>query len=158
MKKQIFIILLGSLFLGCDSNRVFEQNTRLSEKGWSRLEKPQFQVEILDTISEMNVLVNLRHSAHYPFSNIWIFVNTTAPDGVRSVDTIECVLAEKNGAWKGSGLGDIWDFQTPLKTTTFQQEGEYLFELEQAMRYGDQAQINILPEILDVGIRVEKVE
>ena len=158
MRKYFFIIFLGSLFLACDSNRVFEQNTRLSEKGWSWLEKPQFQVEIFDTISEMNVLVNIRHSSHYPFSNVWIFVNTIAPDGAQSVDTVECVLAEKDGAWKGNGLGDIWDFQKHLKTTIFQQEGDYIFELEQAMRYGDQAQINILPEIVDVGIRIEIAE
>jgi gliding motility-associated lipoprotein GldH len=137
---------------------IFEQNARLSENGWDRLEKPDFQVDIFDTISEMNVLVNVRHSSRYPFSNVWVFMNTIAPDGARSIDTIECVLAEKDGAWKGSGLGGILDFQKRLKTTIFQQKGDYVFELEQAMRYGDQSQINILPEILDVGIRIERTQ
>lgn len=146
------LVLLSS----CDSSRVYEQNSKLSEQGWSLKEKPVFEVEILDTVSSMNVYVNVRHSGHYPFSNLWLFVNTQLPDGSKKRDTLECVMAAKDGKWLGSGLGDIWDLQTPLKTTRFSQEGTYYFELEQGMRYGDQAQITLLPEIMDVGIRIEQ--
>ena len=65
-------------------------------------------------------------------------------------------MASKDGRWLGSGLGDIWDFQAPLETIRFSQEGTYLFELEQGMRYGDQAKIDMLPEIMALGIRIEQ--
>ena len=115
-------------------------------------------MEITDTLSEMNIIVNIRHTAYYPFSNLWIFVNTNRPDGVQNIDTLECVLAAKDGRWLGSGLGDIWDIQIPLKTQVFSSPGDYVFEIEQAMRYGDKARIEQLPEIMNVGFRIEKKE
>ena len=144
------------LFSACDSSRVYEQNIKLSEKGWSLNEMPSFEVELSDTLNIMNVYVNVRHTAHYPFSNLWLFVNTHLPDGTKERDTLECVMASKDGRWLGSGLGDIWDFQAPLETIRFSQEGTYLFELEQGMRYGDQAKIDMLPEIMALGIRIEQ--
>lgn len=154
--RKIGIILLVALFSACDSNKVFEENIALENHIWNLENHPKFQVEIMDTTSEMNLLVNVRHSAHYPFSNLWVFVNTTHPEGAIKIDTLECVLAAKDGKWLGSGLGDIWDIQIPLKTQVFNSPGDYVFEIEQAMRYGDQARIAQLPEIMNVGLRIEK--
>lgn len=153
--KKFGIILLAALFSACDSNKVFEENIAIENHIWNLENNPKFQVEIMDTTSEMNLMVNVRHSAHYPFSNLWVFVNTTNPEGVTSTDTLECVLAAKDGKWLGSGLGDIWDIQIPLKTQLFNSPGDYVFEIEQAMRYGDQARIEQLPEIMDIGLRIE---
>lgn len=156
--KKFRIIILVVFLSACDSVKVFEENRALENHIWSVENHPKFQVEIIDTVSEMNLIVNIRHSAHYPFSNLWVFVNTTNPEGAQSTDTLECVLAAKDGEWIGSGLGDIWDIQIPLKTQTFIYPGDYTFEIEQAMRYGDKARINQLPEIMNVGFRIEKKE
>ena len=94
----------------------------------------QISTEITDTLNEMNIIVNIRHTARYPFSNLWLFVNTTNPEGVQSQDTLECVLQQKMEGGLASGLGDIWDIQIPLKTQSFSSPGEYVFEIEQAMR------------------------
>ena len=157
MKKFRLIIFLAFLS-ACDSDRVFEENIAFESHIWSVEHHPTFQVEITDTLSEMNIIMNIRHSARYPFSNLWLFVNTTNPEGAQIKDTIECVLAAKDGRWLGSGLGDIWDIQIPLKTQVFSSPGDYLFEIEQAMRYGDKARIEQLPEIMNVGLRIEKKE
>ena len=157
MKKFELIILL--VFLSaCDSAKIFEENITLKNHTWGLENHPKFKAEIIDTLSEMNIIVNIRHTAHYPFSNLWLFVNTTNPQGVQSKDTLECILAAKDGRWLGSGLGDIWDIQIPLKTQSFSSSGEYVFELEQAMRYGNKARIEHLPEIMNVGFRIEKKE
>ena len=138
--------------------KVFEENIALENHIWSLENHPKFQVEIIDTLTELKLILNIRHSAHYPFSNLWVFVNTTSPEGAQSADTLECVLAAKDGRWLGSGLGDIWDIQIHLKTQTFSSPGDYVFEIEQAMRYGDEARIEQLPEIMNVGLRIEKKE
>ena len=157
MKKQISIFfLITTLLFSCDSNKVFEKNIYIDKKGWSHLEKPKFKIGIKDTTSSMNILLNVRHSSNYLFSNLWVQINTTNPDGVVFIDTVECLLAKKNGKWIGDGFGHLWDLQTHVKTQKFKRKGEYFFELEQAMRYGDQAQIKMLPEIIAVGIRIEK--
>ena len=155
MKKYV-ITLLVALFSACDSNKVFEENIALENHIWNLENRVKFQVEIMDTTAEMNLFVNIRHSAHYPFSNLWIFLITANPKGEISADTLECILAAKDGKWLGSGLGDIWDIQIPFKTQVFNSPGDYIFEIEQAMRYGDQARIEQLPEIMDIGLRIEK--
>ena len=156
--KKFGLIILVAFLSACDSAKVFEENIALENHIWSVENHPKFQVEITDTLSEMNLIVNIRHSAHYPFSNLWIFVSTTSPEGLQNTDTLECVLAAKDGRWLGSGLGDIWDIQIPLKTQAFSSPGDYVFEIEQAMRYGDKARIEQLPEIMNVGFRIEKKE
>ena len=150
----IFVIFLSA----CDSVKIFEENIALENYIWSLENHPKFHVEIIDTTSDMNLFMNIRHSSHYPFSNLWVFVNTTNPEGKENVDTLECVLATKEGRWNGSGLGDIWDIQIPFKTQVFTTPGDYTFEIEQAMRYGNKARIERLPEIMSVGLRIEKNE
>ena len=50
-----------------------------------------------------------------PFSNLFVFLTTTYPNGKISVDTLECILANKKGEWQGDGAGDLWDNKIPLK-------------------------------------------
>jgi len=67
------------------------------------------------------------------------------------------LLADEKGNWLGSGAGDLWDNSILFKKNTkFPLKGKYTFTFEQAMRYGDQAAIDPLPFILDVGITIEK--
>ena len=154
--KKLKLIVLVVFLSACDSAKIFEENIALEKNVWSVENHLKFQVEITDTVSDINLIMNIRHSAHYPFSNLWVFVKTTNPAGTQRIDTLECVLAEKDGKWIGSGIGDIWDVQIPFKTQTYINPGDYTFEIEQAMRYGDKARIEQLPEIMNVGLRIEK--
>ena len=95
--------------------KFFEENIALENYIWSLENHPKFHVEIIDTTSDMNLFMNIRHSSHYPFSNLWVFVNTTNPEGKENVDTLECVLATKEGRWNGSGLEIFGIFKYHLK-------------------------------------------
>ncbi|MGI8892230.1 MAG: gliding motility lipoprotein GldH, partial [Bacteroidia bacterium] len=78
---------------------------------------------------------------------------TTLPDGKMARDTVELILADNDGRWRGDGLGDIWDHSFPLNTQfQFPLSGEYKITLTQAMR------VDVLPSIMDVGLRVEEAE
>ena len=156
MMKYCFITVILLFLFSCESNRVFEKNVSIENKVWGLSQTPSFEYHNKDTISKVNMLVNVRHTSSYPFSNLWVFVNTSFPNGTVKKDTLECVLAEKDGKWLGSGLGDIWDIQCQLKTAQLKEEGLYTFNIEQAMRHGDLAKIEILPGIMEIGLRIEK--
>ena len=65
----------------------------------------------------------------------------------------ELILADERGKWLGDGLGDIWDNRILFKQNfRFPQAGIYKFDLQQAMR------IPILPQVMDAGVRIERVE
>ena len=63
------------------------------------------------------------------------------------------MLADEKGAWQGSGIGDIWDNQLPIKKgVKFPLKGTYKFDFFHGMRFDD------LPGIMEVGLRIEKEE
>ena len=159
MKKFIvyglfFLVVISFFFLtSCDSRRVFEENVDIPEYLWDVKNKISFEVNIDDTTSLHNLYVNVRQASHYPYANLYLFILIKFPNGKLAKDTLECVLADASGKWKGDGLGDIWDNQILWKPNVkFPIKGKYTFEYEQAMR------IEKLPFIMDMGLRVEKAQ
>lgn len=146
-----------SLFLGlfsltsCDDKLIFEENHGLDGMNWKTSEPITFQVDIQDTLQACNFYFNLRHGEDYPFSNIFVFMKTTFPNGEAARDTMEFTLQQSDGRWIGSGLGDLRDNQILFKQNLrFPLRGMYTFSLEQAMRQDE------LPHVSEVGLRIEK--
>lgn len=144
-------LLLGILGLqSCKKAALYDKNLEINDGNWSIVQKPQFLVSIEDTLQNTDVYINLRNSSCYPYSNIFLFINTTFPNGKQARDTLECILANDKGQWLGDGLGDIWDNRILFKKNVrFPQKGVYTFEFEQAMR------LDPLPCISDIGLRLE---
>tara|TARA_B100001057_G_scaffold455981_1_gene502955 strand:+ start:6355 stop:6945 length:591 start_codon:yes stop_codon:yes gene_type:complete len=157
MKYYLVAIIIFSL-LSCDSKMLYEKNLSIENTVWDLSNKPHFKYNNADTALNVNLKVNVRHSSSYPFSNLWLFINTIDPAGVLKKDTLECILAQKDGKWLGSGLGDVWDIQCQFKSNLILKQGIYTFEIEQAMRHSDLAKIEQLPGIMEIGIRIEKQE
>lgn len=147
------LCLLAFGLSSCDPNRVFEDNTDIPDMSWDVKNKLTFDVDITDTTSLHNLYVNVRHASHYPYANLYLFITIKFPNGKLAKDTLECVLADETGQWKGDGMGDIWDNQILWKPKVkFPIPGKYTFEYEQAMRTEQ------VPFVMDMGLRVEKVE
>jgi len=148
----VFLFLLSS----CDVRRVFEENKKIESGIWNIQDTITFEVDLQDTITPLNFYINVRNAGMYPYSNLFMFVTTTFPNGKTIRDTVECILADKKG-WLGSGLGDIWDNQILYrKGLRIPISGRYIFAYEQAQRSGELAYIENLPFIMDLGLRIEK--
>jgi len=150
LKPGLFIFLL--IFLAsCDPDRVYEKNQPIPDQTWKSAEKVEFRVEIADNTIPYNVYLQLRNGMDYPYSNLYLFLKTTFPDGKISKDTIECILADYDGRWLGSGTGSVKFMRFQLKKgVRFPLKGLYQFEFEQAMR------VNSLKGITDIGLRLER--
>jgi gliding motility-associated lipoprotein GldH len=145
--------LLCLLFVSCNRNVVYSKYEKLPEEGWATENKLSYEVDIEDIAPPHNVFLTVRHADAYPYSNLFVFLTTTYPNGKTTVDTLECVLANKKGEWQGDGAGDLWDNKIPLKQNVkFPMPGKYKFTFEQGMR------TNPLPLILDFGMVIEKAE
>jgi len=147
----IFSLLTVLLIAACNGDVVYERNERIPGSEWSRYHIPVFEVEITDTLNAHNLLINLRNTGEYPRSNLFLFISATSPVGAFTRDTLELVLAEPSGRWKGRGFGSVWQNRFFYRQNVrFPERGKYTFEVEQAMRIDD------LPGILDVGLRIER--
>jgi gliding motility-associated lipoprotein GldH len=154
MKRIFSYLLFISLITGliaCDRKKVFESYKELDKKGWNKDSVVVFNVQMTDTVKNHNLLVNIRNKGTYPYSNIYLFMTIGSPGGKMKTDTVEFILAEPSGRWKGSGIGGLHDNQILYKNSVyFPHKGIYTFRIKQGMRD------NVLQGIRDVGIRIEK--
>ena len=146
------IALLIVLLAGCtDPNAVIDQNNAVPDHNWSYLSKFNYTVKIDDVKLAYNLYMNLRVTADYKYSNLFVLITQTAPDKKVIIKRYELKLANQQGEWLGKGSGNLYSYQTPFLTNyKFLEKGTYQFSIEQNMRD------NPLREVSDVGLRVEK--
>ncbi|MFO0356594.1 MAG: gliding motility lipoprotein GldH [Sphingobacteriaceae bacterium] len=147
------IVFCALLFTACNNNVVYTKYIKFEKEEWYSKDKAVFDVEITDVQSLNNISLMIRHADSYPYSNVFLFVETTYPDGKKLKDTMEVILSNSKGEWQGSGAGDLFDIKVPIKKNVrFPMPGKYKFEFQQAMR------TDPLPLILDFGFEIEKAK
>ncbi len=142
--------LMATFLLSCDDNRVFEEYTEIKDSLWDMERTVEFTPLISDTLMISNVYLNIRNNEKYPYSNLFLFVTTTAPNGSWIKDTIEIKMADDKGKWKGKGLGGLYFNKKLFKSNVrFPYPGLYSFKIVHAMRKEE------LEGIREVGLRIE---
>ncbi len=144
-----------SLFTSCMQSDVYEKNVALPSTKWNESNKPSFTFDITDTVASYTMSLTMRHTDAYSYSNIWLNVTTTPPNEKTGTTVkIEVPLAQPDGKWLGRGMNEIWEHRMPLsrngEAIYFKKKGVYTIQLEQIMR------VNPLPEVMSVGVRLEK--
>ena len=162
MKDQCFmfrgvilamILFIALLFSGCDRDKFFDESLSLPHNKWPQDEALSFTIPVEDTLSGYNFYINVRNSTSYNYNNIYFFLTTEYPGGGYSQDTIECLLAAKDGSWLGKGTGSYRDNRIHIRDNIiFPRKGVYTLRLRQAMREDE------LEGISEAGIRLEKQE
>ncbi|MBV7528626.1 gliding motility lipoprotein GldH [Chitinophaga sp. sic0106] len=156
--KRLLLVTAGLLILAaaCKPPKldVYEKNLEIPGHDWTYDYKPAFEVKLEpeDTAWLYNIYVNVRHSAPYPYSNLWIMVGTQYPgDSIPARQRVELPLADPSGKWLGSGIDDIFEHRVPIQQNAiFSKPGTYKITFEQNMRQ------NPLPHVMNVGLRIEK--
>lgn len=149
--RYFCLIALAAVFTSCDSKRVFDSSEAIPGGIWSTSNTVEFEFDLADTVALHNLYLNIRNGEEYPYSNLYLFVELEFPNGKKSVDTVDCPLADAQGRWYGSGLGRIYDQRILYRSRVqFPLSGHYRVEIKQAMRE------NELKGIHDVGFRIAR--
>lgn len=153
-KSFLFVVLLAMVLASCqDQSAIVDTNIELDKHNWSYTEKVKVPLNIESEDIPCNLYLNLRHTSDYKYSNIFLLIHITGPDGKKSTERREFKLALPDGEWLGSGSGNLYSYQILFKENfKFPLKGKYIIELEQNMRD------NPLDHITDAGIRVERVD
>ncbi len=151
---QILFIFFGFLsIISCDRNVIYEKNVALKNDTWNYRDTLFYDVNISDTIRAYDIFINVRNSADYQYSNMYLFMSVYAPNGNLLKDTFNITLADQTGKWYGKGAGNIFSIQVPYKLRIkFPFQGIYIFEIQHAMWNQN------LQGISDVGIRISKTK
>lgn len=156
LKKILFSLLCASmLFAACQPVPHFQKNEAIPHNAWSYNFKPVFTFDITDSNSFYQPYFIIRHTQAYPYNNLWMWLYIKTPgDTVATKARINITLADATGKWLGRGMGEIYEQRMPFSlgdSVDLSKPGTYTIEMEQNMR------IDPLPEVLHVGVRVEKV-
>ena len=102
-------------------------------------------------LRQNQIVIKVRHTTNYEFQNLFLFVKA------EKTDTLELLLANKEGKWLGNGIGDIREVEFVYrKDKVFAKKGDFTFEIEQAMRYGELEKIQHLNNIKAIGLSIQK--
>ena len=122
----ILVVCIATVLASCN-NDSFDKRTVIPEAEWRQEDRVVFDVDINDTISPYEFGIGLRHLENYRYSNLFVFLHTTMPNG------------------------NLRDLTVPLnENLLFPLSGTYHFEIEQAMREP------VLKGISDIGLYIEK--
>lgn len=153
MKKIIPIFVLTLLATSCIKIDQFEKTAQIPSREWFYNNSPSFTFHITDTTSLYNLYIVLRHTDAYNYNNIWLRLGSKFPGDSVQFQNINLTLANDAKGWDGTGMNDIFEVRKNISRgpASFKKSGDYTFSVSQIMRE------NPLENILNVGVRVEKV-
>ncbi len=147
------LVLIGTIVMviSCNNNIIFEDYSAFKNQTWNADSSVVFNYFIADTICKNKIVIKVRHTTDYEFQNLFLFVKA------EKTDTIEILLANKEGMWLGKGIGDVREVEFEYASNiVFDKKGNLIIEIEQAMRYGKLDKIQDLNHISAVGLCIQK--
>jgi gliding motility-associated lipoprotein GldH len=149
MRTLCFFLACAFLLSSCESNSVFEGNQPVNPQEWKSFDPVHFEFETHDTITLHNFYLNVRNREDYAYSNLFFFVEMEFPNGKKSVDTVECLLANEQGQWLGEPTANIYSHEFLYqRAKQFPLGGRYKVDIRQGMRP------DALKGITDVGFKL----
>ena len=151
----LLLTFCANVFFSCDSRNVYQGKKDFSDRYWIFNDQANFEFEIQDTTNRYNLWVNVRNSAKYQYQNVYLqyyLEDSTGRLLSKDLKNVQ-LFHEVTGVTMGEGMGDLFDVERVfLENYSFEQQGKHIFRIDQFMRQDS------LPEILSVGLRIEKVK
>ena len=155
MKRAIHILLCANFLLliySCDNSQyLFRENTSVDNEVWNVKTQIPFRFTVSDTTQIYKIGFNIRYTYSYPQQNLYVFLHTVFPNGMRTHDTLSVDLFSIEGKAFGKGRGAL-ELQHYFARVRFPMAGEYIMNLEQAMR------MDSLPGVMSMGLYISKFE
>lgn len=151
MRQRVFSLTLLILLTGCGREALIFETSEIENGRWAFSDTRRINVNVNDTTTPYNYQLLVRQGGDYAWQNLVVYLKTYYPNNTYQVDTLNCILAEPNGAWRGEGLGDLIDNRILFRMNEpFSMSGNYIFELQHAMR------MDTVSEVYDIGLCIEK--
>ena len=144
-----WLVVAGcTLLFACDQTALYNQYQVIEDTTWAKDKVYYFTFELDDVSESYDIVLDIRNNNKYRYQNLWLFCNQEPPIGALKKDTIECMLADDFGKWKGHGIS-LFESSFPIRRQYhFQHPGQYTFSFRQGMRD------STLIGIQEIGLRV----
>ena len=109
-----------------------------------------FDFLLKDSTALQIIEIEIRHDVDFGYQNLLFFLTNDS-----KTDTIDLKICEKNGKWKGKGIGSVRTISYLIKEDVLFQKSNPEIKIEQAMRYGESNRIEELNSILSFGMLIK---
>lgn len=152
-KLLVFSVLLSAFILtSCGDKPYFDKSYSFEGKNWEQRVKPKFVVQIDDTSRFYDFELTLRTTTDYSYSNLFIFLNSKTPNGLKAREPFQFRIADPDGKWMGKKSGTVVENVLVFKKRKFPLKGKYTFTIEQGIT---EQSVN---EVLDIGLRMTETK
>ncbi len=129
--------------------QLYEKLQNIKGAKWETNQTKEFIFNITDTTKLYNIYAVIRHTDLYPYKNLWLKIGVQQGNDSTQYLNFELPIATDE-AWLGTGMNDVFERRISLfGRPRGLKKGPVKFTLQQIMRQ------NPLPEIMQVGLRVE---
>ena len=146
------IITIGLLITSCsESGVIVNQSLPVKDAKWTSSDSLIYDFNIVDTINYFDFSILVRNTENYRWSNIYLFSDLTFPNGKTRRDTIEVLLADLYGNWRGNNSGTIVTTSAKfMDHRKFPLTGDYRIAITHGMREPT------LEEVTNIGIKIKQ--
>ena len=155
MKRAIKLISFSTVFgffallQSCGDGAYYDQVHNFDDKSWSKIDTAIFKVEVDDSVTNHDFILSLRTTTEYLYSDLWVYIMVTAPDGTTSKVAQKFPLARPDGSWIGRVSGTLVESRLRFDSKPFPINGKYVFKITNA------TQEEAIPYVMDIGLRIE---
>lgn len=152
MKIKIYTLLIITLLASCKQPVVSEKTISFPKHQWAASYKPWIMLSVADTSSLYDLFAVVRHGTTFQYNNLLINYTYITPGDTAKTCKINLPLGNKEH-WLGDTLGEIIETRVKVNTQPVKLDsGNNIFVLQQLMPG------NALQNILNIGVRIQKVE
>ena len=146
----ILLAVTITAFAACDRLPVYSHYEHTPLSGWEKNDTISFSINPVKEAGYYREEVGLRINEDYPFQGLCLVVHQTIlPSGYHHSDTLNCILIDKDGRMKGSGIKH-YQYQFHINTIRLAEGDSLHIEVKHNMKR------EIMPGITDIGIRVDR--
>ena len=156
--RLIVLTIWAALVLSACGKQPMEQFISIPDRTWQFNSPENFDVNITSP-GVYKMLIQVRYTQEYSFSNIWVALDEKSPDGKQASMRMNIPLFDISGRPLGSFAGNFYDRSYPdgqmearQLTLNFPAKGRYSFSIHHNMR------IDKLDGISEIGIRLKEAE
>lgn len=147
----LLLPIASLLFGACNGQTVFHSFQSLPDRGWQCQDTVDFYVNVPDSFTTYRLQVEIRNNTNYPYQNLPLSLTTYNADTLQvSTDTLQLILANKQGKWTGKGWGGLYQTSIPAGSVSIEKAGTYRFLITYTLPD------SLLKGISDVGIRLDR--
>ena len=120
------------VFFSCQRNQNFIYD--FANEYWDYNLPVEFIFNINDTTSTYNSYLFFRNNLNYEYQNIYFLIETKHLGQRIKLDTVQYVISDKFGKWKGRGIGQTKDNYFILNEDVAYNKGDYNIIIKHGMR------------------------